>query len=306
MKFKDYYEVLGVDRTASAEEIQKAYRKLARKCHPDINKTKEGEDRFKEINEANEVLGDPEKRKRYDMLGANYKAGQDFQPPPGWDFNRGGAQHFGFGAGGADFSDFFSAIFGRGFAGGGSPFEGMGGARRGRPFEPQAQEAELHISVEDSFNGTTKSIELRDPQGRTRSLNVKIPVGTADGSTIRLTGKKGESDLYLRIKLAPHPRYSVSGSDLVVKLPVSPWEAALGSKIDLMLPDGTIKVGVPAGSQSGSKLRIRGRGFSGAKGVRGDVLAEIKIVVPTSLSSSEREIYEKLQAISQFNPRNAA
>ena len=245
MKFKDYYEVLGVDRTASADEIQKAYRKLARKYHPDINKTKEGEDRFKEINEANEVLGDPEKRKRYDMLGANYKAGQDFQPPPGWDFNRGGAQHFGFGAGGADFSDFFSAIFGGGFAGGGSPFEGMGGARRGRPFEPQAQEAELQISVEDSFNGVTKSIELRDPQGRTRSLNVKIPVGT-------------------------------------------------------------VKVGVPAGSQSGSKLRIRGRGFSGAKGARGDVLAEIKIVVPTSLSSSEREVYEKLQAVSQFNPRSAA
>jgi curved DNA-binding protein len=306
VKFKDYYEVLGVDRTASADEIQKAYRKLARKYHPDINKTKEGEDRFKEINEANEVLGDPEKRKRYDMLGANYKAGQDFQPPPGWDFKQGGTQHFNFGNGGADFSDFFSAIFGAGFGDSGSPFQGMGGARRANPFEPPPQEAELRISIEDSIKGVTKSIELRDPQGRVRSLNVKIPEGTVDGGTIRLSGKKGESDLYLRIRLAPHARYSVSGSDLIVKLPVAPWEAALGAKVDLALPDGALKVSVPAGSQSGSKLRIRGRGFSSAKGARGDVLAEIKIVVPTSLSSSEREIYEKLQAVSLFNPRSAA
>lgn len=306
MKFRDYYEVLGVDRTASADEIQKAYRKLARKYHPDLNKTKEGEDRFKQINEANEVLGDPEKRKRYDMLGANYKAGQDFQPPPEWDFNRRGSQQFDFGNGGADFSDFFSAVFGAGFGGGSSPFERMGGARRAGPFEQPAQEAELQISIEDSFRGATKSIELRDAQGRVRSLNVTIPIGTTDGSTIRLSGKKGESDLYLRIRLAPHPRYSVSGGDLVVKLPVSPWEAALGAKVDLTLPDGTIKVAVPAGSQSGSKLRIRGRGFSPVKGSRGDVLAEIKIVVPTSLSASEREIFEKLQAVSHFNPRSAA
>lgn len=305
MKFRDYYEVLGVDRTASADEIQKAYRKLARKYHPDINKTKEGEDRFKQINEANEVLADPEKRKRYDMLGANYKAGQDFQPPPDWEFNRRGSQQFNFGNGGADFSDFFSAIFGAQF-GGGSPFEGMSGARRAGPFEAPPQEVELSISVEDSFNGATKSIELRDGQGRVRSLNVKIPAGTTDGSTIRLSGKKGESDLYLKIRLTPHPRYSTSGSDLVVKLPVSPWEAALGAKVDLALPDGTIKVGIPAGSQSGSKLRIRGRGFSPAKGSRGDVLAEIRIVVPTSLSSSEREIFEKLQSVSHFNPRSAA
>lgn len=306
MKFKDYYEVLGVARTASADEIQKAYRKLARKYHPDINKTKEGEDRFKEINEANEVLGDPEKRKRYDMLGANYKAGQDFQPPPGWDFNQAGGQHFNFGNGGADFSDFFSAIFGAGFGGGGSPFQGMGGGRRASPFEQPPQEAELRISIEDSFKGATKSIELRDPQGRVRSLNVKIPEGTADGSTIRLSGKRGESDLYLKIRLAPNARYAASGSDLIVKLPVSPWEAALGAKVDLALPDGTLKVSVPAGSQSGSKLRIRGRGFSSTKGARGDVLAEIKIVVPTALSSSEREVYEKLQEVSRFNPRSAA
>ncbi len=317
MKFRDYYEVLGVDRKASADEIQKAYRKLARKYHPDLNKTKEAEERFKEVNEANEVLSDPEKRKRYDLLGANYKAGQDFQPPPGWE-QRAGGQQFHFGGAGAEnmagFSDFFDAIFGGGLGGagfgGGSPFGGMGGGAgaRGRPFGAQAQpqEAELEISVEDSFKGATKSIHLRDAQGKVRSLNVKIPVGTSDGSTIRLAGNKGEGDLYLRVKIGAHGRYSISGNDLIVKLPIAPWEAALGGKVDLVLPDGTIKLNVPAGSQSGSKLRVRGRGFASKKDVRGDVIAEIKIVVPTALSNSEREIYEKLASVSRFNPRAAA
>jgi curved DNA-binding protein len=318
VKFRDYYEVLGIQRGASSEDIQKAYRKLARKYHPDINKTKEAEDRFKEINEANEVLSDPEKRKRYDALGANWKAGQDFQPPPGWDAN-GGSFQFNFGNGGADFggfSDFFDAIFGgRGFGGpgfgaagfgGGSPFgAGMGG--EAGPFSrggaAPAAEAELEISIEDSIKGATKSIQLRDATGRTRALQVKIPAGTGDGATIRLSGKKGESDVYLRIRLATHPRYSVAGNDLVVKLPVAPWEAALGAKVDLALPDSTIKLSVPAGSQSGSKLRLRGRGFVGAKGERGDLLAEIKIVVPTALSAAERESFEKLAQTSQFNPR---
>lgn len=317
MKFKDYYELLGVDRKATPDEIQKAYRKLARKYHPDVNKTKEAEDRFKEINEANEVLSNPEKRKRYDALGANWKAGQDFQPPPGWDA-QGGSFRFNFGSGGATdfggFSDFFEAMFGgAGFAGGGfgggafgggSPFgAGMGG---GTGFHREAQptmEAELTISIEDSIAGATKSIQLQEASGRSRSLQVKIPAGTADGSTIRLAGKKGEGDVYLRVRLAEHPRYAVSGNDLVVKLPVTPWEAALGSKVDLVLPDGTIKLSVPAGSQSGSKLRLRGRGFRGGKSERGDVLAEIRIVVPTTLSATEREGFEKLAKTSQFNPR---
>ncbi len=317
MKFRDYYEVLGVDRKATPEEVQKAYRKLARKYHPDINKTKEAEDRFKQINEANEVLSDPEKRKRYDALGANWKAGQDFQPPPGWDAN-GGSHQFHFGNGGADlggFSDFFDAIFGgRGFGGagdfgaggfgGGPKFGGgMGGAGPFGRGGPVAAEAELEISIEDSLRGATKSIQLRDASGRTRSLQVKIPAGTTEGSTIRLAGKQGESDVYLRIQLANHPRYSAAGNDLVVKLPVAPWEAALGAKVDLVLPEGTIKLSIPAGSQSGSKLRVRGKGFVSTKGERGDVLAEIKIVVPTSLSAAERESFERLAQTSQFNPR---
>jgi curved DNA-binding protein len=314
VKFRDYYEVLGLERKASPEEIQKAYRKLARKYHPDINKTKEAEDRFKEINEANEVLSDAEKRKRYDALGANWKAGQDFQPPPSWDAN-GGSYQFNFGGGATDsngFSDFFDAIFGgRGFAGagfggagfgGGSSFgSGMGDAGRSRT--RVAAEAELTISVEDSICGATKSVQMRDSQGGLRNLQIKIPAGTPDGGTIRLAGKQGEPDLFLRIKLASHPRYSTSGNDLVVRLPVTPWEAALGAKVDLALPDGTIKLSVPAGSQSGAKLRIRGRGFSVSKGEKGDVLAELRICVPTSLSPAERESFEKLAQMSQFNPR---
>ena len=310
MKFKDYYETLGIDRKASQDEIQKAFRKLARKYHPDVNKTKEAEDRFKEINEANEVLSDPEKRKRYDMLGANWREGQEFKPPPGWD-QRGGSFQFNHGEGGGlgGFSDFFDAIFGgSGAFGGASPFGGMESGAQKSAFarRPQHQEAELEISVDDSINGATKSIQVRDASGKVRSINVKIPAGANHGSTIRLAGVKGEPDLFLKIKIAADSRYSAAGSDLLVKLPLSPWEAALGGKVDLVLPDGTLKVTIPAGAQSGSKLRVRGRGFSAGKEKRGDVLAEIKIVVPTSLSTSEREMYEKLASISRFNPRGVA
>ena len=304
MKFRDYYDVLGVQRTATPEEIQKAYRKLARKYHPDINKTKEAEDRFKEINEANEVLSDPQKRKKYDTLGANWKAGQEFKPPPGWE----GTAGFDFNGGGMNgFSDFFEAFFGNG-----SPFGaagGFGGAdfgaagARGRR-GPRAVEAEFEISVEDAVNGATKQIQLRDETGTARSLTVKIPAGTTEGTTMKLAGKKGESDVYLKVRIGAHPRYSVTQHDLVVRLPLSPWEAALGAKVDLQLPDGTIKLSVPAGSQSGGKLRVRGRGLPKKGGDRGDVLAELKVVVPTKLSDSERESFEKLASVSRFNPRD--
>ncbi len=308
MKFRDYYEVLGVTRSASADEIQKAYRKLARKYHPDLNKTKEAEDRFKEINEANEVLSDPEKRKKYDTLGANWKAGQEFRPPPGWEQ----ASGFDFNGGGVNgFSDFFEAFFG----GGGSPFGGAGGfgaqggfggagprMRRG----PEPLEAEFEISIEDAVNGATKQIQLRDESGKTRALTVKIPAGTTDGTKMKLAGKKGEGDVYLKVRLASHSRYSVVDHNLIVRLPVTPWEAALGAKVDLQLPDGSIKLSVPPGSQSGGKLRVRGRGLPKRGGDRGDVLAELRVVVPTKLSDSEREIFEKLASVSGFNPRSAA
>lgn len=315
MKFRDYYEVLGVERGASPEEVQKAYRKLARKYHPDLNKTQEAEDRFKEINEANEVLSDPQKRNRYDALGANWKQGQDFQPPPGWEQDGGSFQwrHDGGDMGGMEgFSDFFSAIFG----GGGAPFGAeagfsgpFGGGRRGRSSARRAapaQEAQLDVSIDDAFNGASRSIQLRDPSGRTRTLNVKIPPGSTEGSTLRLPGKDGDGDLFLRIKLQPHPRYAVSESDLTVKLPISPWEAALGAKVDLVLPDGTIKLAIPAGSQSGGKLRLRGRGFSLKSGGRGDVLVELKMVVPTRISDGEKALFEELAKTSRFNPRSGA
>ncbi len=307
MKFRDYYDVLGVARSASSDEIQKAFRKLARKYHPDINKTKEAEDRFKEINEANEVLSDPEKRKKYDTLGANWKAGQEFKPPPGWE----GTAGFDFNGGGMNgFSDFFEAFFG----GGGSPFGGAGGfggpgfggagarMRRG----PEPVEAEFEISIEDAVNGATKQIQLRDASGKVRSLTVKIPAGTTEGTTMKLSGKKDEGDVYLKVRFASHPRYSVAEHDLIVRLPVAPWEAALGAKVEVQLPDGSIKLAVPPGSQSGGKLRVRGRGLPKKSGNRGDLLAEIKVVVPTELSQSEREIYEKLASVSRFNPRSAA
>jgi curved DNA-binding protein len=311
VKFRDYYEVLGVERSASGDELQKAFRKLARKYHPDVNKDKDAENRFKEINEAYEVLSDPEKRKKYDALGANWRDGQEFQPPPGWDQQQGGGMRFHFTHGGEHgdmegFSDFFEAFFG-----GGSPFGRHGGfgemhqgrhsARRRAP-----QEAELEVSVEEAFNGGTKMVQLRDERGETRTLKIKIPVGSSEGNTIRLAGKSGEPDLYLKIKIAPHPRYTVSGSDLIVRLPISPWEAALGAKVDLELPNGVIKLSVPAGAQTGSRLRVRGRGFPIREGAKGDVLAEIKIVVPTVLSTTEREIFERLASVSNFNPRAAA
>ncbi len=316
MKFKDYYEVLGVPRTASAEEIQKAYRKLARKFHPDVNKTKEAEDRFKEINEANEVLSDPEKRKKYDVLGANWKAGQEFRPPPGWE----GGANFDFNGNGDvnGFSDFFEAFFGGGspFGGAGGPFGGgafggagpfAGGGQRGRtPRGAAAVEAEYEISIEDAVRGTTRTLQLQDQTGKVRSISVTVPPGTTEGTKLKLAGKKGEGDVFLKVKFASHPRYSVSGHDLVVRLPVTPWEAALGAKIDLVLPDGNIKLSVPAGSQSGGKLRVRGRGLPKKGGERGDALAEIKVLVPTSLSPTEREMFEKLASVSRFNPRTAA
>lgn len=315
MKFRDYYEVLGVARTASSEDIQKAYRKQARKYHPDINKTKEAEDRFKEINEANEVLSEPQKRKKYDTLGANWRDGQEFRPPPGWEGASG--QDFNGNGGMNGFSDFFEAFFGRG----GSPFGGAGfggggsfgaGAQRGRTQGARTQrgspavEAEYEISIEDAVKGSTRNIQLQDHTGTRRAISVTIPAGTTEGSTLKLAGKKGESEVYLKVKFASHPRYSVVVHDLIVKLPLSPWEAALGAKVDLVLPDGSIKLSVPAGSQSGGKLRVRGRGLPKKGGGRGDVLAEIKVVVPTTLSQSEREIFEKLASVSRFNPRSAA
>jgi curved DNA-binding protein len=323
--FRDYYEVLGVPRTAAQEEIRRSYRKLARKFHPDVNKAKDAEDKFKEINEAYEVLKDPEKRQKYDQLGQNWKAGQEFRPPPGWnvqhDFGPGGAgpNEFQWGGGG-DFSDFFESLFG------GQQFQrghrGAGGRSRKGPVWTQAgsdQEATVKISLEDAFRGATKPINLQSqaltPEGQLsvqeKNYEVKIPAGIQPGQKVRLAGQGGEGsgggprgNLYLKIEIEQHPVYRLIGRDLSMELPITPWEAVLGAEVQLMTLAGAVTLKVPPGTQSGQKLRLRGKGMPNPKGAPGDLLALISIVVPKQPSERERELFEELQRISGFQPRS--
>ncbi len=332
MKYRDYYSVLGVERTASQEEVSKAYRKLARKHHPDVNKEKGAEDKFKELTEAYEVLKDPDKRSRYDALGSNWQNGQDFQPPPDWEQifssfgSRGGgggrAASFSFGSGqGGDggFSDFFEAFFG-----GASPFgDTHPGARRGGHSFAQSGghvEGEITIPLEDAFHGTKRTITLETinpnaggaAQSKQKSFQVNIPKGVKNGSVIRLAGLGqpgaggGEAgDLRLRVKIAPHPRFRTEGDDLLTVLPISPSEAVLGAKLPVQTLDGTITLNIPPGSQSGQRMRAKGKGFSKADKSAGDLLVELKIVVPKKVSGGEKELYEKLQEVSTFSPRDS-
>jgi curved DNA-binding protein len=315
VKFQDYYKILGVDRHASQDEIRRAYRKLARKYHPDVNKEKDAEEKFKQVNEAYEVLKDPEKRQRYDQLGPDWQAGQDFRPPPGWEdvrfqFRTGpGAEEFGF----SGFSDFFETLFGGSRFGGGAERMGRTWTMRG-----QDQEAEIEVEVEEAYHGTTKTVTLQgqevDEQGRIRptvqNLQVKIPAGVTDGTRIRLSGKGGAGagggaagDLYLKVRLKPHPRYRVEGHDLLLDVPVTPWEAALGAKVEVGVVDGTVQLKIPPGSQSGQKLRLRGKGLPRKGNGRGDLLAQIKISVPKKLSGKEKELFAEMAKVSSFNPR---
>lgn len=326
VKYQDYYQVLGVSRSATQKEIQQAYRKLARQYHPDVNKAKDAEARFKEINEANEVLGDPDKRKRYDELGADWKPGQEFRPPPGWGGPSGGgaggrarqrgghpgANGEGFQFEGGSFSDFFEQIFGgggafRGGRGGADIFGNMGGEMGPDAF---TQESELTITLEDAYHGATKHLTLRDPaDGSTRNLQVKIPPGATDGTTIRLAGQGGRGpggqagDLRLKLTLAPHDRFKVEGHDLVLTLPISPWEAALGAKVPVATLDGTVTLTLPPGSQSGQRLRLKERGLPQRGGTRGDLYAVLRVTVPKPLSDVERRLFEELQKESKFDPR---
>lgn len=300
MEYKDYYKILGVARTASADEIKKAYRKLAREFHPDKNKAKGAEDRFKEINEANEVLSDAEKRKAYDALGANWRAGQRFEPPPGWDGQMGGGRGArggrasGFGAGG-DFSDFFSSLFGGAAGGAGGGFGNMGG------FAPEAEDSRdvLTVSLEESFHGGSRRVQLSS--GRT--LDVKIPKGVTEGKTIRLNGQgRYGGDLLLEIRFAPHPQFEVKERDLSCVVAVAPWEAALGASIDVPTLGGAVQLKLPAGSQSGKKLRLKGRGLPGT--TPGDQLVEIRVVAPPAESDEQRAFYEEMaQKFVGFKPR---
>jgi len=319
MKYKDYYETLGVPRTATQDEIKQAYRKLARKYHPDVSKLADAEARFKEINEANEVLKDPEKRTAYDQMGSNWKAGQEFQPPPNWDagfeFRSGQGSPFGaggtFGAG-ADFdpSDFFESLFGRRGA-------GAGAGRRRASAQGEDHHAKVLIDVEDAYRGAERTISLRapveGPDGRIemqeRTLDVHIPKGIRPGQHLRLAGQGNAGigggkagDLYLEIAFNPHSRFRVDGADVYVDLPLAPWEAALGATVDVPTPDGAVQLTVPKGSAAGRKLRLKGRGLPGKN--PGDFYALLAIVVPKAETDAARTAYESLaKAFPNFQPR---
>lgn len=288
MKYKDYYQILGVARDASKEEIKKAYRRLARKFHPDVSSEASAEEKFKEVNEANEILSDAEKRAAYDQLGS-YRPGQDFRPPPGW----GGA--------GTDFSDLFSQLFGG---------HKQAGRRHGGAGMPPGQnvEASLTLTLEEAFQGVEKHLSLSAEQG-TRDVKLRVPPGALPGKRLRVPGKGQRSpyggaagDLYLVIQIAPHPRYRLEGRDIFLDTPISPWEAALGTSITVPTLNGNVRVKVPAGSRSGHKLRLSGRGMPSADGA-GNFYVQLQVVLPTSLSDAERALYEQLAGLSDFNPR---
>ncbi|GHU17175.1 curved DNA-binding protein [Betaproteobacteria bacterium] len=320
MEFKDYYQTLGVAREATADEIKKAFRKLARKYHPDVSKKADAEQRMKEINEAYTVLSDAERRAAYDQLGNSHPSGENFRPPPGWDagfeFSTRGGQS-GFAPGDAtDFSDFFSQLFGQ-----------MGASRAGRGSAYQRQvgrgedhHAKVFLEVEDAFHGATRQLSLRAPkidaEGRVstddRTLKVKIPVGVREGQVIRLAGQGAPAygsdapagDLLLEVHFQPHARFRVDGRDLYCDLPVAPWEAALGAVVPVELPGGALKLRVPADSQGGGTLRVRGKGIPGKP--PGDVILLLKIVLPPADTPKARELYATMAQELDFDPRRPA
>jgi curved DNA-binding protein len=306
MEYKDYYKILGVPRDAAQDAVKRAYRKLARKYHPDVSKEPDAEERFKEVQEAYEVLKDPEKRAAYDRLGSQWRAGQEFRPPPGWDtgfeFRGGGFTD----ADAARFSDFFESLFGRGF----------GRARGDVRMRGEDRRARITVSLDDAYHGAVRTITLQsaeiDGEGHvtthTHNLKVKIPRGIVEGQQIRLAGQGGRGiggasagDLYLDIGFEPHAVFRAEGRDIHVDLPITPWEAALGAKIPVPTLGGTVEVAVPAGSQSGRKLRLRGRGLPGAPA--GDQYVVLRIVTPPPASEKDRELYRRMAEQMPYNPR---
>ena len=347
LRYKDYYEVLGVSRTASDEEIKKAFRKLARQYHPDIAKDKKtAEEKFKEINEAYEVLGDAEKRKKYDQLGPNWKAGQDFRPPPGWESfaggpfaggtGRGGQQHYEFKFGGTGFSDFFEQLFGsmggRGGFGrrGGFAEEGLE-SERGRDIE-----GDIMVTLDEAFQGAVRTVTINREVAcekcggsgsrnqhvctncggsgrvsRSDQFQVRIPAGVSAGQRLRLTGR-GEAglgggpagDLFLRVHLAKHPDFEIEGHNLVHEVELAPWEAVLGAQVSVPALDERVNIKIPPGTQSGQRLRVRGRGLPMRGGGKGDLMVVVKVAVPDKVSDRERELWDQLARESKFNPRD--
>ncbi len=310
MQYKDYYQILGVSRDAALDGIKKAYRKLARKFHPDISKEADAEARMKEINEAYAVLSDTEKRAAYDQLGRGYRPGQEFHPPPNWDAG------FEFSSSeAADFGDFFSQLFGRMGAGHGRdrPFAGHAGG-----FHTQGEDhhAKVLLDIEDAFQGVTRQISLRVPSMdagghvilNSRTLNVKIPKGVYEGQIIRLVGQGASGmgngkagDLLLEVHFNPHPKLRVDGSNLHMSLPVTPWEAALGAMVPVNLFDTGLKVRIPEGTQSGQQLRVRGKGIPCA--TPGDLFLDIQVVLPPASTAKAKELYATMARELAFDPR---
>ncbi len=306
MEYKDYYKILDVERDAKEAEIKTAYRRLARKYHPDVSKEANAEDKFKEIGEAYEVLKDNEKRQAYDQLGANWKSGQNFNPPPGWEdvFSGGGnASSAGFGASG--FSDFFESMFGGGFAqGGGAGFHQGGFQSKGAD-----QHAKISISLEDAYQGSKKNIRLGDARrGSGRNLDVKIPAGITSGKRIRLAGQGSpgagggpNGDLYLEVTISPHPLFKVDGKNVLLDLPITPWEAVLGAQVQVPTLGGRVEAKIPAGSQSGKKLRLKNRGLKGNP--VGAQIVTLQIVMPESTSEEDKQYYKDMEQRFDFDPR---
>jgi len=308
MKYKDYYKILGVERSASEDDIKKAYRRLARKFHPDVSKEKNAEERFKEIGEAYEVLKDKDKRAAYDRLG-QHGAGEEFRPPPGWgeQYARGGG---GFQYSNVDLGDLFADLFGGG--------RQRGQSTAGFAIPGDDYEATVQLDLEQAYRGTEVALNLDAtdydahgmPRRARKTITVRIPKGATDGQKLRVPGKGGPGfnggpagSLYLEIHLRPHPLYKVSGHDLYLDVPIAPWEAALGAQVEVPTLEGTVRLKIAPGAASGQKLRLAGKGLPKPDGSSGDLYAVLQIVNPPALSARERELYEQLQRASSFNPR---
>ena len=289
MQFKDYYETLGVPRGADAETVKRAYRKQARKYHPDVSKEKNAEESFKNVQEAYEVLKDPEKRAAYDQLGRDYRSGQQFRPPPDWE------QRFGQAGGGHrfsdlnGFSDFFSSLFGAAGANGPGGFS-----------QRETDGGQIEVSIEEAYAGTRRRVSMND-NGRARLVDVQIPAGVTEGQALRVGS--GRTALILRVKLRPHPVFVLEGRDVQVELPLAPWEAALGAKVAVPTLGGTVELTIPAGAQAGQRLRLRGRGFPGTPS--GDQFVTLKLVTPNAETPQAKEAYERMRREFNFNPRAA-
>jgi curved DNA-binding protein len=311
MQFKDYYQILGVKRDAAQADIKRAYRKLAHKYHPDVSREPDAEARFKEVGEAYEVLKDPAKRAAYDQFGSSWMSGEDFRPPPDWDA---GFEFHGAGMG-AGFSEFFETLFG-----GRSPFgsagPAAGAARGGARAKGEDHHAKIMISVEDAYRGGRRSVQLQMPEldagghvvMKRRHLHVTIPQGIVAGQQIRLAGQGGpgvgggaNGDLYLEIEFEPHAQFSVEGRDIHSRLKISPWEAALGARVPVATPGGQVELSVPAGAQSGQKLRLKGRGMPGNPS--GDQYVELRIVAPPANDEKSRALYRQMAEHFGFDPR---